>query len=98
MKQTEEIVGSRARDTNTSTTTVSLSLKTVNLNTSKGKVLGEKRKRYTFTVTQTTYLEVQFERYTLNIKESRLNVVVVFTRESGENFDVEKINTWVRSV
>jgi hypothetical protein len=50
---------------------------------------GEK-KRYIFTSTQTTYLEAQFERDLLHRKEGRQNVATVFTRESGEHFDVKK--------
>ncbi len=48
------------------------------------------------------HTEVMFETDTRerngkDLKEGRQNVVVVLTRETGEHFDVEKINTWVRN-
>jgi hypothetical protein len=51
---------------------------------------GVVRKRDTFSLPQTTYLEAQFERDLLHRKEGRQNVATVFTRESGEHFDVKK--------
>jgi hypothetical protein len=65
--------------------------------TSKKKIAGEKRKRHKFTCTHIAYLETQFEKDLLHTKEGRQNVTTVLTKESGEHFHVEKVNTWVRN-
>jgi hypothetical protein len=53
-------------------------------------------KKYTFIVTQTSFLQVEFGNGDLNTKEGRQKCDV-FTKESRENFDVDRIHTWFRN-
>ena len=46
---------------------------------------------------QTTFLEVEFGKGDLNSKEGRHKVADVFTKESRDHFDVDRIHTWVRN-
>ena len=66
-------------------------------NTSKTKETGQKRKRYYFSAVQTTFLEAQLKDNKLQTPEDRRKVADVFTKETKETFDVEKIHTWFRN-
>ena len=66
-------------------------------NTSKTKETGQKRKRYYFSAVQTTFLEAQLKDNKLETPEDRRKVAAVFTKETKETFDVEKIHTWFRN-
>ena len=66
-------------------------------NTSKTKETGQKRKRYCFSVVQTTFLETQLKDNKLDTPEDRKKVADVFTKETKETFDVERIHTWFRN-
>ena len=66
-------------------------------NTSKTKETGQKRKRYYFSVVQTTFLEAQLKDNKLDTPEDRQKVAAVFTKETKETFDVERIHTWFRN-
>jgi hypothetical protein len=58
-------------------------------------VTGETRK--TQLSQSPNFLEVEFEKGDLNSKEVRQKVADVFTREIEQNFDVDRIHTWVRN-
>ena len=66
-------------------------------NTSKTKETGQKRKRYSFSDVQTTFLEAQLKDNKLDTPEDRQKVADVFTKETKETFDVERIHTWFRN-
>ena len=59
----------------------------------KGKVVGEKRKRLSYTVTQSALLELELRKGNLDTKEGRQVVSDIFTKETREMFDVERIKT-----
>ena len=55
---------------------------------------GQKRKTYCFSDVQTSFLEVEFTKRNLDIKEGRQKVVDDFTKETKYHFDVNRIHTW----
>jgi len=66
-------------------------------NTSKTKETGQKRNRYCFSVVQTTFLETQLKDNKLDTLETTQKVAAVFTKETKETFDLERIQTWFRT-
>ena len=52
----------------------------------------------TFTVTQTVFLEQILGKGNLDTKEVRQSVTDIFTKETGETFDVERENQDLTSV
>ncbi len=58
---------------------------------------GQKRKRYCVSTVQTTFLETQLKDNKLDTQEDRQKVSAVFSKESKETFDVERIHTWFRN-
>ena len=46
-----------------------------------------------FTVTQTVFLEQSLGKGNLDTKEGRQSVTDIFTKETGETIDVERIKT-----
>ncbi len=46
---------------------------------------------------ETTFLESQLKDNKLDTREDRQKVAAVFTKETKETFDVERMNTWFRN-
>ena len=59
----------------------------------KGKLVGEKRNRSSYTVTQSVFLQQELGKGNLDTKEGRQVVSDIFTKETREMFDVERIKT-----
>ena len=62
-----------------------------------GKVEGEKRKRFSYTITQSVFLEQALDKGEFDTKEGRQKIAYVFTKETGEKFDPERIQNWYRN-
>ena len=56
-----------------------------------GKLVGEKRKRSSYTVSQSVFLQQELGKGNLDTKEGRQVVSDIFTKETGEKFDVERL-------
>ena len=63
----------------------------------KGKFTGEKRKLFYYTMTQSVLLEQTLVKGELDSKEGRQKVVDVFTKETGEKFYPDRIQTCYRN-
>ena len=50
-----------------------------------------------YTVRQTVFLEQTLGKGNLGTKEGRESVSDIFTKETGETFDVVRIKTWYRN-
>ena len=57
------------------------------------KLVGDKRKRSLYTLTESVFLEQEFGKGNLDTKEGRQTEDDIFTKETGEKFDVERIKT-----
>ena len=50
-----------------------------------------------FTTTETVFLEKSLGKDDFNTKEGRQKVTDVFTKETGQKFDPDRIHTWFRN-